>query len=117
MTGAKARAAEKGVNLDVGEFPEVASIANGTDDPEHIAKITAHAVARIGDKFPLFRKISRHMEGADRRAGILSDVVAALIALYKRNPEAAEQLARGLVSEVKAQRLAKEKQTKQEVAQ
>lgn len=62
-------------------------------DPQKLAKLTAHAVARIADRFPLSRKVSRHLEGKERRAGLLSDIGAILVCLYERNPEAVEQFA------------------------
>ncbi len=97
------RAAAAGIELDVGDFPELDASANG-DDPQAIARLVAHAVARVGDKFRFLRRFSRHLEGADKRAGLLSDIAAVTYALYKRNPDAAEQLAKNFAAEVKQRR-------------
>lgn len=96
-----------GINLDVGEFPNFAGTGTDADDPEALARIVAHMVARIGDKFTFLRRFSRNAEGQEKRAGLLSDLVSALYALWKRNPDAAEQIARGLVSDVKAKQAAR----------
>lgn len=81
------------MNLDIGEFPDGDLSGGGeSDDPTRLTRLVAHAVARVGDRFTVVRKFSRHLEGADRRAGLLSDVSAALIELYKRNPEIVESL-------------------------
>lgn len=71
-------------------------------DPQRLAHLTAHAVARLADRFNITRRFSRHLEGKERRAGILSDIGAALVCLYQRNPHAVEQLAIGLKDEVRA---------------
>jgi hypothetical protein len=79
------------VELDIGRLPDADQVTQGdSDDPERIAKVTARIVARSGDKLGFIRNISRHFEGEDRRAGILSDLLSAAWLLYKRNPDAFE---------------------------
>lgn len=93
LKGIQERAATAGVNLDVGEIPDLDSNGEGAgNDPERLTRLVAHAVARVGDRFTVLRKLNRHLEGSDRRAGLLSDVAAALMELYRRNPEAMESL-------------------------
>lgn len=101
LEGVRDRAAVAGIELDVGEFPDFGGANGDTDDPQRLANIVAHAVARVGDKFSPLRRFSRNMEGQEKRAGLVSDLVAALYTLWKRNPAAAEQLARGVISDVK----------------
>lgn len=78
---------------------------DGDDDPERLARITAHLVARIGDRFHFLRKVSRHLEGAENRAGLLSDLLAALTVLYRRNPDAMQDAAQKLAQEIRSQRV------------
>lgn len=87
------RAREAGVELDIGELPTSngRAVSEG-EDPERLARIVAHLVARVGDRFTIVRRISRHLEGEDKRSGLLSDLSAACIELYKRNPDVVEQL-------------------------
>lgn len=89
--------AQTGHDLDVGEFPEVTA-ADG-DDPERLVKITAHAIARVADRFTILRRVSRHLEGTERRAGILSDIASAAHTLYSRNPETVQALAQAFVND------------------
>lgn len=96
------RAAEAGLELDVGELPDIESLAQGRDDdPERLAKIVARMVARVGDRFAFLRKLSRHLEGTDKRAGILSDLISALWILYQRNPRTTEAIALRYVATVR----------------
>ena len=90
----------------MGEFPEHDQTATGSDDPQRIVNLTAHAVARIGDRFTFLRKLNRHLEGQERKAGLLSDVVSVLIALYKRNPETFETLGKQFGSDLAQRRAA-----------
>lgn len=106
LTAVKERAAARGIDLDVGEFPALDSTGDGTDDPQKLAKLTAHALARVADRFTFARKVTRHFEGTERRAGVLSDIAAAMYALWRRNPEAVEQLARNFGQELTARRAA-----------
>lgn len=101
LEGIQARAKVAGIELDVGEFPNFGGVDADADDPQRLAKIVAHAVARVGDKFAPLRRFSRNMEGQEKRAGLLSDLAAALYTLWKRNPDAAEHLARGVIADVK----------------
>lgn len=86
----------------MGDFPTPDDNAELDQDPQRLVGLTAHAVARIADRFPLARKFSRHMEGKEKRAGILSDIGAACVCLYKRNPQAMEALAVNFRAEVQA---------------
>lgn len=86
LTGVQAKAGELGLELDVGEFPETATVTPESEDPERLVNLTAHAVARIADRFTFVRRFSRHFEGSEKRAGILSDLAAVIFTLYKRNP-------------------------------
>jgi len=91
-----------GVTLDVGEFPNHTPDESGeTSDPTRLHRLTAHAVARVADRLGPVRKLSRHFEGKERRAGLASDIVAALWELYKRNPEAVEKLGAEVFAGVK----------------
>lgn len=88
----------------MGAFPEVTDVDNAEDDPSRPVRLVAHAVARLGDRFSWVRRFSRHMEGTERRAGILSDLFAAAYALYKRNPDAVEQLGKNFLAELHKRR-------------
>lgn len=55
-------------------------------DPERATKLTAHAVARVMDRIPFSRRISRHLEGKENKAGLFSDIAALLTELARRNP-------------------------------
>jgi hypothetical protein len=63
------------------------------DDPTRPARILAHAIARTADRVPMLRKISRHAEGTDRKAGLASDLLAAAWDLGVRNQVQLEALA------------------------
>lgn len=80
-------------NLDVGEIPEPKF--DPTSDPDRAVTLTAHAVARVMDRIPFSRKISRHFEGTENRAGILSDIAAILTELARRNPEIVKERLHG----------------------
>lgn len=106
LRGVRDRAEQAGINLDVGEFPDAdADAAISESDPARLVRTTAHAVARIGDRFTLVRKLSRHMEGQDKRSGIFSDLFAVLTELYRRNPEAFEQLGKQAADDFKTRRM------------
>lgn len=93
--------------MDVGEFPNADPADLEGEDPQRLVKLVAHAVARLGDRFAFVRKMSRHLEGEEKRAGILSDLFSAAVVLYRRNPEAAQQLGRRYVAEVRERRTVK----------
>lgn len=99
----QAQAAARGIELDMGDSVLAEDMPTVEDvDPQRLAKLTAHAVARVADRFSITRRFSRHLEGKERRAGILSDIGAALVCLYQRNPHAVEALAVNLKNEVQA---------------
>jgi hypothetical protein len=100
------------VELDIGTLPDADEVTQGDgDDPERIAKVTARVVARAGDKMGFVRKISRHFEGEDRRAGIFSDLLSAAWLLYKRNPDAVEEAIRRGAQLVRDQQTARKNKT------
>jgi len=72
-------------NLDVGEIPEPEHDPN--EDPQRTVRLTAHAVARVMDRIPFSRKLSRHFEGTEKTAGLFSDIAAILTELARRNPD------------------------------
>jgi hypothetical protein len=92
----QASAQQAGIKLDVGEFPDTGT--DSASDPERPTRITAHAIARVADRIPFSRKISRHLEGTDARAGILSDVLALFVEIARRNPEIIEHGVEDLMS-------------------
>lgn len=94
--------ATTGHDLDVGEFPTPTAVEG--DDPERLVKLTAHAIARVADRVTFLRRVSRHLEGTERRAGILSDLAAAAHTLYARNPETVQALAHAFVNDYKKAR-------------
>lgn len=101
LKGVQARAADRGVTLDIGEIPNAAPASeSGDNDPYRLHRVTAHAIARVGDRFTVIRKISRHFEGQDKRSGLLSDIAAAAWELYKRNPETLQSLGRSLAGDI-----------------
>ena len=105
LKGVQAKAQEVGVHLDVGELPaSKASELAGNEDPAQLVNIVAHAVARIGDRFGFVRKLSRHAEGQEKRAGIVSDITSALFTLYKRNPEEMQKLGTALYADIRQRR-------------
>lgn len=98
--------------LDIGELPESATDATlATDDPERLEKLVAHLVARVADRFAIVRRFSRHMEGTEKRAGLLSDLAAAFFELYRRNPETFERLMTAYGKEFAARQKARKAQT------
>lgn len=101
------------MTLDVGEFPWKNTSAHPLDDedPTRLPRLTAHAVARFADRIAPLRKFSRHMEGTERKAGLASDLLAALMALYRRNPEAMQVMARTVASDVKVRQAARKNAT------
>lgn len=70
------------------------------EDPTRPTMITAHAVARVADRIPFSRRISRHMEGTENRAGILSDVLNLAMELIRRNPQAVKRQVESLGDEL-----------------
>jgi hypothetical protein len=80
---------KRGVTLDIGKFPEGGAI-DTDEDPTRLVSILAHAVARLGDRLPFTRKISRHMEGTENKAGIIADILALLTELASRNTDIIE---------------------------
>lgn len=107
----QANAEAQGIRLEVGEFPD----PDGTGDPadpERPVRLTAHAIARIADRIPFSRRISRHLEGTENRAGILSDLLALIVELGRQNPEMVETWADnavGNLNRVRAERAAQSK--------
>ena len=90
------------MNLDIGEMPSYSAALDGTDsDPQRPVRVLGHAVARIADRFPIARKISRHMEGNETRAGLGSDLIAEAVELYARNTEAIDSLFSQYIAAVK----------------
>lgn len=102
--------------LDVGEFPQSAN-GTGVNDPQEIVNIVAHLVARIADRFSFLRKWSRNSEGTDKKAGLMSDVFSATVALYERNPEVTKQLVGSFASDVQRRRAMAAQQQAQRAAQ
>lgn len=115
LEGAQRKAAHAGVRLDVGEFPETALNAGG-DDPQKLVRIVAHGVARVSDRFSFLRKLSRHAEGQEKRAGLVSDVIAAAVTLYERNPELIKQLGTNFAQDLQQRRAAAAEQKAAEQA-
>jgi hypothetical protein len=64
------------------------------DDPTRPARILAHAIARAADRVPPLRKLSRHIEGTENKAGLGSDLLSAAWDLYTRNQEQFEDILR-----------------------
>lgn len=92
--------------MDVGEIPSPNGTGNeDATDPERLTRIVARIVARSAERFPFTRKLSRHLEGQDKRSGILSDIAAAAIELYRRNPEAVENLGKQAAQDFKQRRM------------
>jgi hypothetical protein len=80
-----------GVELDIGTLPDADEVTQGdTADPERLANVVSRIVARVADRVGFIRNISRHFEGENKRAGVLSDILSAAWLLYRRNPEAVE---------------------------
>lgn len=100
-----------GIDLTVGEFPDPTD-SGEPSDPERPVRLTAHAVARVADRIPFSRRISRHLEGTESRAGILSDLLSLVAELARQNPELVEQwadtFAQGL-NRARAERVAQQK--------
>lgn len=96
------------MTLDVGEFPSGHTV-EAEDDPQRLARVTAHAIARVADRFPMLRKVTRHLEGStEKKAGLGSDIFAALVTLYRRNPEEIRKLAGALAADVQQRQQARQ---------
>ena len=115
LEGAQRKAAAAGVQLDVGEFPETALSASG-EDPQKLVRIVAHGLARVSDRFSFLRKLSRHAEGQEKRAGLVSDVIAAAVTLYERNPELIKHLGTNFAQDLQQRRTAAAEQRAAEQA-
>lgn len=109
---AQARAASKGIALDIGEMVTGSGAASPSDDPQTLVKTVGHAVARVGDKFGPLRKLSRHLEGRERRAGLLADIAAAVAELYRRNPDEVKMLAESFLTDVRRKQEARQSAVK-----
>lgn len=73
-------------------MPNESVAGTATDDPQRLVRIVSHMVARVFDRVPPLRKLSRQAEGVDKRSGFLSDAVAAAGEIYRRNPDKVKQL-------------------------
>lgn len=102
------RAAAAGINLDVGEIPEYSAVGVGTQDPSRAATLLAHAIARGMDRIGPLRKVSRHLEGNENRAGIGSDLLSGAYELYVRNQEQVEKLLRDYVKNIQDKRTSRQ---------
>lgn len=90
--------------MDVGDLPSGSPAGADENDPERLHRIVSHMVARIFDRIPPLRKLSRHAEGADKRSGLVSDLLAAAAELYRRNPDTLQSLAGSYAEAVKERR-------------
>lgn len=102
LRGAQKVADSKGIDLDVGEFPTITLIDTEGDslDPERPVRLVAHIIARGADRSKFLRKFSRHMEGREAKAGIVSDILAVGYELARRNSDELEKLGREYVESV-----------------
>jgi hypothetical protein len=83
------------------------------DDPERIARLLAHAIARTADRLPIMQRLSRHLEGREAKAGLGSDLISGALELYNRNQEQVNNLLKEYgqnVARSKAARPARDKQ-------
>lgn len=82
-----------GVRIDVGEFPSyIPTDEDASNDPERPVRLVSHAVARIADRVGPLRKLSRHLEGRESKAGLVSDLLSAGFDIYNRNSQEVDQL-------------------------
>lgn len=89
----KSKAAAAGIDLDIGEFPQYGPDSESVvNDPERPVKLVARIVARTADRIAPLKKLSRHLEGTETKAGLLSDLTAAAFDLYGRNSDEVERL-------------------------
>jgi hypothetical protein len=79
------RARAQGVEVDVGdikvEAPEIAEGENGTEPVELLSRIIAHLFHRT----PGLKKVEKRLEGEQRSSGILSDILALIVQIGRRN--------------------------------
>lgn len=93
LRAVKSKAAQYGVELDIGEFPTYDDFMDEAErDPQRPVRLTSRAVARTADRVGFLRKVSRHLEGTETRSGLASDLVATLYELYERNGDEFQRL-------------------------
>src|SRR6185437_2303979 len=114
----KRRAEAQGIDLDIGQLPQTYAGVDATpDDPERPVRLIAHALARTADRVPVLRKLSRHAEGTEKRAGLGSDLVASAWELYARNQEQVDTILQQYVTAARqrrAQAMAAQRQPQQQ---
>lgn len=88
------KAQAKGIELDVGVIPTYTGMDPSENDPERPVRIVAHGIARLADRFPALRKVSRQVEGTDGKAGLGADIAAAGYEIFVRNQSQLEDAAR-----------------------
>lgn len=98
------------MTLNVGEFPNGDETGTEDSDPTRVTRVTAHAIARIADHIPFSRKLSRHFEGTDNRAGLFSDLLILLTELAKRNPDLVKQRLESFGEDLSNARMARAQQ-------
>lgn len=110
---AQDQAAKKGVTLNVGEFPSGDEAGADDTDPTRVTRVTAHALARVADRVPFSRKLSRHFEGTDSRAGLFSDLLTLLTELAKRNPDLVKSRLESFGDDLSKARMSRAQQAQQ----
>jgi hypothetical protein len=100
----KRKAQSAGIDLDVGEIPAFEVLDPTTDDPTKPAKVIAHAVGRIADKTPGVKRINRHLEGIDAKAGIGADLLTVAYEIAIRNQEPIESILKNTLDSLRQQR-------------
>jgi hypothetical protein len=73
-------------------------------------RLAAHAIARVADRVPALRKVSRHLEGVESKSGLFSDVASLAYELYERNSEQIDQMVANYVRNVSAKAAARKAQ-------
>lgn len=86
----QALAEKKGVTLNVGHIDKenvTPSVISGDSTGPEPIEIGARVVAHITHRIPLVRSVGKKIEGRDKKAGILSDLLALGVQLYQENAE------------------------------
>lgn len=73
-------------------------------------RLAAHAIARVADRVPALRKVSRHLEGTESKSGLFSDLAALTYELYERNSEQIDQMIANYIKNVSAKAAARKAQ-------
>lgn len=93
------RARQAGVELRVGALPRAGEPEIGEETREP-AELLSRVFAHIAHRVPGVRSLERRLEGTETKSGLLSDLAALGVQLFRMNEDTIETAATGLVKSV-----------------